>query len=33
MMICKISGYKFHVLHESFSLTKNKISAIRVIRG
>jgi hypothetical protein len=33
MIICKNLGHKFHQLHESFSLAKNKISAICVIRG
>jgi hypothetical protein len=33
MMICKITGHEYHQLHESFSLAKNKISVIRVIRG
>jgi hypothetical protein len=33
MMICKISGHESHPLYESFSLAKNKMSVIRVIRG
>jgi hypothetical protein len=33
MVICKISGHKFHLLYESFSLAKNKMSVIRVICG
>jgi hypothetical protein len=28
MMICKISDHKFHPLHKSFSLAKNKMNAI-----
>jgi hypothetical protein len=32
-MICQISGHKCYPLHESFSLAKNEMSVIRVIRG